>query len=251
VVGTASSAFAIPFVYDGAATYRLADLIPAGTGWDLSMNTSSSALGISDNGIIVGTGVFNGATHGYAMLPLLQATSAVSRLTHGGAGSFDIDLPLTGTAGVECRNNNGNYTLIVTFSNAMVSGNASVTGGVGSVAGSPTFSGQTMTINLTGVNDAQTLTVNLTDLTDSFSQVLPNIALGASFLVGDSNGDRIVNAGDALQVRTRSGQATDATNFRSDVTIDGIVNSGDTIAVRSRSGNSVIGSPAPEDSATR
>ena len=34
----------------------------------------------------------------------LQPTSAVSRLTHGGAGTFDIDLPLTGTTGVECRN---------------------------------------------------------------------------------------------------------------------------------------------------
>ena len=131
------------------------------------MNTSSSALGISDNGIIVGTGVFNGAVHGYAMLPLLQPTSAVSRLTHGGAGNFDIDMPLTGTAGVECRNNGGNYTLIVTFSNTMVSGGASVIGGAGSVAGSPTFSGHTMTINLTGVTDAQTLTVSLTNLTDS------------------------------------------------------------------------------------
>ena len=59
---------------------------------------------------------------------LLQPTSAVSRLTHGGAGNFDIDMPLTGTAGVECRNGGGNYTLVVTFSNTMVSGNASVTG---------------------------------------------------------------------------------------------------------------------------
>ena len=33
------------------------------------MNTSSSALGISDNGIIVGTGVHNGDTHAYAMVP--------------------------------------------------------------------------------------------------------------------------------------------------------------------------------------
>ncbi len=69
VVGTASSAFAIPFLYDGAATYRLADLIPAGTGWDLSMNTSSAALGISDNNVIVGTGVYNGQVHAYAMVP--------------------------------------------------------------------------------------------------------------------------------------------------------------------------------------
>src|SRR5882724_4164819 len=69
VVGNDSSAFSIPFLYDGTATYRLADLIPPNSGWDLSMNTSSSALGISENGIIVGTGVHNGETHAYAMVP--------------------------------------------------------------------------------------------------------------------------------------------------------------------------------------
>src|SRR5205807_4909508 len=55
VVGNDSSAFSIPFLYDGTTTYRLADLIPPDSGWDLSMNTSSSALGISEDGIIVGT----------------------------------------------------------------------------------------------------------------------------------------------------------------------------------------------------
>src|SRR5262249_35015989 len=59
----------IPFLYDGTNTYRLADLIPPDSGWDLSMNTSSSALGISEGGIIVGTGVHNGDTHAYAMVP--------------------------------------------------------------------------------------------------------------------------------------------------------------------------------------
>ena len=85
-VGTASSAFAIPFLYNGASTFRLADLIPAGTGWDLSMNTSSSALGISDSGVIVGTGVFNGAVHAYAMVPVAAANVTVSGrvLTAGG-----------------------------------------------------------------------------------------------------------------------------------------------------------------------
>lgn len=69
-VGTASSAFAIPFVFDGTSTYALADLLPPGSGWDLSTNTSSSALGISEAGIIVGTGIHNGATHAYAMIPM-------------------------------------------------------------------------------------------------------------------------------------------------------------------------------------
>ena len=69
VVGDDSSAFSIPFLYDGTATYRLADLIPPNSGWDLSMNTSSSALGISEDGVIVGTGVHDGETHAYAMVP--------------------------------------------------------------------------------------------------------------------------------------------------------------------------------------
>lgn len=70
VVGTDSSAFAIPFLYNGTNTYRLADLIPPGSGWDLSTNTSSSADGISEDGIIVGTGVHNGEIHAYAMVPV-------------------------------------------------------------------------------------------------------------------------------------------------------------------------------------
>jgi uncharacterized membrane protein len=68
VVGNDSSAFSIPFLYDGTNTYRLADLIPPNSGWDLSMNTSSSADGISDDGIIVGTGVYNGEVHAFAMV---------------------------------------------------------------------------------------------------------------------------------------------------------------------------------------
>lgn len=79
-VGTASSAFAIPFLYDGTNTYRLQDLIPANSGWDLSMNTSSSALGISDANIIVGTGVFNGQIHAYAMIPVATNVSVGGRV---------------------------------------------------------------------------------------------------------------------------------------------------------------------------
>ena len=38
-------------------------------------------------------------TNGTPLLP----TSVVSRKTHGAAGNFDIDLPLAGSAGIECR----------------------------------------------------------------------------------------------------------------------------------------------------
>jgi hypothetical protein len=94
VVGTASSAFAIPFLYDGATTYRLADLIPAGTGWDLSTNTSSSALGISDNNVIVGTGVYNGQVHAYAMVP---ATSTLFDFDGDSKADVSVFRPSDGT----------------------------------------------------------------------------------------------------------------------------------------------------------
>jgi hypothetical protein len=49
------------------------------------MNTSSSALGISDGGVIVGTGVLNGQVHAYAMVPVASNVSVAGRiLTAGG-----------------------------------------------------------------------------------------------------------------------------------------------------------------------
>src|SRR5438876_2585554 len=241
VVGDDSSAFSIPFLYDGTTTYRLADILPPGSGWDLSMNTSSSALGISDNGVIVGTGVYNGATHAYAMIPALQIVSAVSRKTHGAAGAFDIPLPLSGSPGVECRTGGatGAYTLVFTFSNNVTSGNASVTSGIGSVAGTPVFSGNTMTVNLTGVANAQTLTVTLSGVTDEFSQVLPSTPVSVNMLIGDTSGNGVVNATDIAQTKAQVGQPVTSSNFRTDVNASGIINATDVAIVKAHSGESI------------
>ena len=54
----------------------------------------------------------------------LTLVSAASRKKHGNAGPFDIDLPLTGTPGVECRVGNGGtflQTIVFTFSEAVTS----------------------------------------------------------------------------------------------------------------------------------
>lgn len=75
VVGNSSTAYSIPFLYDGTQTYRIGDLIPQNSGWDLLTNTSASALSISDNGYIVGTGVLNGKTHAYVLTPVPEPAS--------------------------------------------------------------------------------------------------------------------------------------------------------------------------------
>ena len=67
VVGTAGGAFAVPFLYADGSTYALQSLLAPGSGWDLSSNTSSSALAITNDGSIVGTAVHDGLTHAYAM----------------------------------------------------------------------------------------------------------------------------------------------------------------------------------------
>jgi hypothetical protein len=98
VVGTGSGQFAVPFLYDGMSTYRLADLIPADSGWDLSMNTSSSALGISDSHVIVGTGIYNGQTHAYVMAPVSAAPFTIGGrvLTANGAGISNAVVTVSG-----------------------------------------------------------------------------------------------------------------------------------------------------------
>lgn len=68
-VGTASGVTSIPFLFDGTTTFRLADLLPPDSGWDLTMNSFASATGISEGGVIVGTGSYRGSVRAFAMIP--------------------------------------------------------------------------------------------------------------------------------------------------------------------------------------
>jgi hypothetical protein len=169
----------------------------------------------------------------------LQVVTAVSRKTHGAAGDFDVDLPMSGEPGVECRNGgvNGDHTIVVTFSNNVVSGNASLTSGIGSVTGSPTFSNNTMTVNLTGVADVQNIAVTLNNVTDTFAQTLPDTAVSMNVLMADTTGNKGVTSTDLSQTKSQSGNPVDATNFREDVVTDGAINSTDIGAVKLHSGS--------------
>ena len=164
-------------------------------------------------------------------------TGAVSRKLHGGT-PFDINLPFTGNSGVECRSGGAtnDYSVVFTFPDP-VTFSAAFVSGTGSISGTTGSGTTTITVNLTGVTNTQTIGVTLFGVNNGMSTSDVSVPMGV--LVGDTNADRFVNAGDALQTRNRSGQATDATNFRSDVNGDGFVNSGDTIAVRSRSGTAL------------
>jgi hypothetical protein len=167
-------------------------------------------------------------------------TAAGSRKSQGGA--FDINLPLTGAAAVECRYGamtNG-YQLILTFDQSIASGTAAVTGGTGNVS-STVISGTTMTLTLSGVTNQQTLTVAVNDATNASGQSLASTAVKMRILHGDVNGDGVVNAVDLSGIRNAYGKSAGQAGFdpRSDLNVDGIVNSLDTSLIRANYGKQV------------
>jgi hypothetical protein len=174
----------------------------------------------------------------------VQLTGVLSRKTHGSAGTFDIDLPLTGNRGIEGRSGgpSNDYTLVFTFANTLASvGGARVTSGTGTIAGSNTDSSDAHNyiVNLTGVSNAQVITVSLSNVTDSAGNFSSALSASMGVLVGDVNGSGLVDSGDVFLVRQQSGQSVNSSNFREDVNANGLIDSGDVFLTRQQTGTSL------------
>ncbi len=168
--------------------------------------------------------------------PAFQLSGAASVKTHG-AQSFGIPLPISGEPGVECRSSK-QETLVFTFTDNVVSGNASLTSGSGRVAGT-SFSGNTMTVNLTRVADVQKITVMLSGVTNGSSQVAPDASVSMNVLSGDVNADKTVDATDVNVTRGQTGMPVTSANFREDVKPDGAINNRDVKTVRRSLGHTL------------
>jgi len=199
--------------------------------------------------------VFTGCSSG-APMPL-QAVSrkppgpiSASRLIHASdVVSFDVPLPLTGDPGIECRSGGatGDHQVVVTFpTNVTVNGSpqARVTVGTGQIGsggvpneGVVTVNGAVVTIPLTNVPNGHKIGVTLFGVTSGANS--GSVTVPMAVLLGDTNGNGSVNASDVSQTKGRSGQATDATNFRSDVTVSGSINASDVSLVKSKSGTAL------------
>jgi hypothetical protein len=188
----------------------------------------------------------NGAQgHGIAIWsPSLKLLCAYSRKVHGTNKTFDFELPLTGTLGVECRSSSfasggtqDSFTLLLRFTNKLSSvGSASVTTGVGSVSGTPTINGNTMTVNLTGVTNAQKIIVTLNNVRDAYGRTLASAKVPMGILFGDIDGNRTVDNKDVNAIKV--GAAISQTTFRQDVNIDGSITQQDATATQNHVGTS-------------
>lgn len=167
-------------------------------------------------------------------------TSAVSRKTHGSAGTFDVSLPLTGTHGIECRKGGSNqvFTMIVTFSNTLSSVcSAGITSGTGTISSSSIGSDQHQYIvNLTGVANAQHLAVTINGIIDSQGNITSAITVPMDILIADTDATGTVNSTDVTNVQNQVGHTVTSSNFREDVDASGAIDNTDVTLATNKKG---------------
>jgi photosystem II stability/assembly factor-like uncharacterized protein len=146
----------------------------------------------------------------------LELVTAASR-----KGRFDLDLPLEGEPGIECRSggNGAHFKLILTFNNELIAVD-SVSTSCGAVASSAIGPDDPhhFRISLSDVTcNAEFVTVTLTGVRDANGNTLPSLGIPFALLLGDINGDGLVDSNDSHETKLDRGQDTDGSNFREDM----------------------------------
>jgi hypothetical protein len=161
------------------------------------------------------------------------------QLVEGGSfkQGFKIMLPINGESGIEDRSGQpgGTYTITMTF-NENIASVARASASCGKVA-STSIDGATLTINLTKVScNASHITVTANDVKDSAGINLDSACLEVGLLLGDVNGDGLVDSADLDIVNSQIGQPTNGENFRSDINNDGTISTADVRIVTQQQG---------------
>jgi hypothetical protein len=126
--------------------------------------------------------------------------------------------------------------MIINFATAVTVGGAVMTSGTGSVS-SFSVSGSEVTVNLTGVINVQVITVLLSNVNDGTNHGDTSVSMGV--LIGDVNGNAIVNSSDVSLTKLKVGQAVDSTNFREDVNANGTISATDVALVKFKVGTAL------------
>lgn len=176
--------------------------------------------------------------------PPLQLVSVVSRKTHGSAGVFDIDLPLSGPPGVECRNKVNDYSqhqLVFRFTNPLSNVvHATVSSGNGQWYSSWIGAdAHEYYVHLLGVSNGQVITVTLTDVTDTAGNYATSFAARMAVLIGDSTASGATNSADVSYTKSQVGNVETNSNFRADLNADGAIDSADIGLAKSSSGTAL------------
>jgi hypothetical protein len=166
--------------------------------------------------------------------------AAVSRKVHGTTGIFDVDLPLSGNPGIECRSGgaNGNYQIVFTFRNNLSSVSSATIASAAVDSSSIGPDQNQYTVNLAGVPNAHSATVMLNTVQDVAGNI-GNASGTMAVLIGDTTGNGTVTSSDVSQVKLQSGQPVTSSDFRADVNASGTITSTDVSAVKLRTGTAL------------
>jgi hypothetical protein len=190
--------------------------------------------------------------------------SVASSKVHGSVGTFNVDMPLIGTRGVECRSAGhlpggaaDDYQLVFTFENnlssvasATVSGH-NPTGATGTVDGpvivgpnaSYGLSANQCAVNLMNVSNAQYITVRLNSALDAAGRTGDIISPQMGALVGDVNATAGVDGNDVSAVQSHTRQNASASTFRFDVNATGGIDGNDVSLTQSKTRTSLPSLP--------
>ena len=165
----------------------------------------------------------------------LELVAAVSRKGH-----FEIDLPLTGAPGIECRSggNSGSYILALTFNNQLTAVDGTVTS-CGTVTSSTIKQSDStqLLVRLVGVTcNAEDLTLTVTGVHDDGGNVLSSTSVTMSLLLGDVSGDGVVDSTDVRQTKRDRGEHTDLSNFREDINTNDRIDAADFSVIKGQVG---------------
>lgn len=206
--------------------YRFDSGLPHAMIWDMQIDRGATTLSVWTRGR--GAYVYPLPSTNITP-PTLSLNSAVSRMVHGSAGTFDLDI--TSGSAIECRSGGASnaYTIVFSFSNPVTSCGVPTTG---TVTPGPNPNQCSVAVN---VPTGQFVTVQLNGVTD-VNNTAGNFSATMGVLVGDTNSNGEVNSSDISQTQSQSGLAVTADNFREDVTVNGLINSSDIALVQSQSG---------------
>jgi hypothetical protein len=152
--------------------------------------------------------------------------SAVSRKVHGAAGTFDIALSASSLNPTTEPRMGPTQTLVFTFDKAITSATVTINEGTATAA-VPTFSGNDVIVNLTGVVNQQYVTVALTNVASADGGINGSGSIRAGFLLGDVNQSRVVSVADLGLVNAQLTQLVTAANFIDDINASGTISVAD------------------------
>jgi len=227
---------------ENSTFFRQSWVVANGDGSDVDINNlgNNDFIGIIDDFGIPGNWLIraNAGTGGGG----LTFDSAFSEKDSPG-GPWDIDLPLDGS-GVEDRSGGPHikFALYFVFNNNLVSVGSATTscGTVGSFEiPSDALNQAEVDIGNAFCNGSE-VTVAVNDLVDTDGNTLASASITFCLLLGDVNGDHVVDQHDVSNVNHHLGQSNDATNFRDDVNNNGIIDAKDLKTVKKAAGTSCL-----------